>query len=401
MYIKRTIENVINRLSKQFKVILVTGARQTGKSTLLKHCFSKCNYVSLDKPEIRNIAINEPDLFLQRFKAPLIIDEIQYAPNLLPYIKAIVDDSDNKGQYFLTGSQQFHLMKNVSESLAGRIGIVNLHGLSMSEINNSINRTPFVPTIKYIENQRSKNLNYTISDIFKIIHTGSYPALYNGEITDKEYFYSSYIQTYLERDIRDLTAIADEMTFLKFIRIVAARTGQVLKYSELASETGISEPTAKKWLSILVTSGLVYLLEPYYKNITKRMMKMPKIYFLDTGLCAYLTGWTTPEVLERGAMAGAFFETFVVAEILKSYLHNGKRAPLYWYRDFDKKEIDLLIEQDGLLYPIEIKITSNPEKSMVKNFNTVKNRGDGALICLSREDLPLTQDVSVIPVGYV
>lgn len=401
MYIKRTLENTIKKLFKQFKVILVTGARQVGKSTLLKECFKDCNYVSLDKPNIRELAINEPELFLQRYKAPLIIDEIQYAPNLLPYIKAIVDETSDKGQYFLTGSQQFHLMKDVSESLAGRVGIVNLLGLSLNEIDDNINPEPFIPTNDYIEKRRKTAKTYTISDIFKIIHKGFYPALNNGEVEDLDYFYSSYIQTYLERDIRDLASINDEMAFLKFIRIVAARTGQVLKYSELASETGISEPTAKKWLSILVTSGLVYLLEPYYSNITKRMTKMPKIYFLDTGLCAYLTGWSTAEVLEKGAMAGAFFETFAVSEILKSYLHNGKRAPLYWYRDIDKKEIDLLIEQDGLFYPIEIKLTSKPDKSMVKNFDTIKNKGEGAVLCLSQQDLPLTKDVNVVPISFV
>ncbi len=401
MYIKRTIENTVKKLSEQFKVVLVTGARQVGKSTLLKECFKDCNYASLDKPNIRELAINEPDLFLQRYKAPLIIDEIQYAPNLLVYIKAIVDEKSDKGQYFLTGSQQFHLMKGVSESLAGRVGIVNLLGLSLNEISNNINPKPFIPTNNYIETRRETAKTYTISDIFKVIHKGFYPTLNNGEVEDLDYFYSSYIQTYLERDIRDLASINDEMAFLKFIRIVAARTGQVLKYSELANETGISEPTTKKWLSILVTSGLVYLLEPYYTNITKRMTKMPKIYFLDTGLCAYLTGWSSAEVLEKGAMAGAFFETFAIAEILKSYLHNGKRAPLYWYRDIDKKEIDLLIERDGLLHPVEIKLTSKPDKSMVKNFDTIKNKGEGAVLCLSQQDLPLTKDVNVIPISFI
>ncbi len=402
MYIRRTVENVIENLSLQFKVILVTGARQVGKSTLLRQCKKECNYVSLDRLDIRELAINEPDLFLQRYKAPVIIDEIQYAPSLLSYIKAIVDESDKKGQYFLTGSQQFHLMKNVSESLAGRVGIVNLLGLSLSEIDdNNPNFEPFIPTLEYIEKRRDTIKNYTVSDIFKIIHRGFYPVLNNGDTIDKDYFFSSYIRTYLERDIRDLASITDEMTFLKFIRIVAARTGQVLKYSELAHDTGISEPTAKKWLSILVTSGLVYFLEPYYVNITKRMTKMPKIYFLDTGLCAYLTGWSSPDVLEKGAMAGAFFETFVIGEILKSYLNNGKKAPLFWYRDTEKKEIDLLIEKDGKLHPIEIKLTSKPDKSMIKSFETIKNRGEGALVCLSNQDLPLTKDVNILPVSFL
>lgn len=405
MYINRTIEKIIKELSTQFKVILITGARQVGKSTLLQHCVGNNNYVPLDRPDIRELAINDPGLFLQRYKpssnAPLIIDEIQYAPDLLPYIKSIVDSNDAKGQYFLTGSQQFHLMNKISESLAGRVGVVNLLGLSLNEIDNNANAEPFIPISNYIADRRKTAKTYTVSDIFKFIHNGFYPALNNGEVKDIEYFYSSYVQTYLERDIRDLASINDEMLFLKFIRIVAARTGQVLKYSELAGETGISEPTAKKWLSVLVTSGLVYLLEPYYANITKRMTKMPKIYFLDTGLCAYLTGWSSSVVLEKGAMAGAFFETFVVVEILKSYLYNGKRAPLYWYRDIDKKEIDILIEKDGLLYPVEIKLTAKPEKSMVKSFGIIKNRGEGAVVCSALEDLPLTENINVVPVSYI
>ena len=345
MYIKRTSEDVIKKLSKQFKVVLVTGARQVGKSTLLKHCDENRNYVSLDDLSERELAINEPKLFLETHKAPLIIDEIQYAPELLSYIKLIVDKSDKKGQYWLTGSQQFHLMKNVSESLAGRVGILDLMGLSLAELSQTPNNEPFFPDLEYIEERRENHKNYSTSDIFKIIYNGSFPALNNqDEFQDRNAFYSAYIRTYIERDIRDLSSISNEMKFLNFIRVVAARTGQVLKYSELANAVDISEPTAKTWLSVLVSSNIVYLLEPYYRNITKRMTKMPKIYFLDTGLCSYLTGWSSPEVIEKGAMNGAFFETFVVSEILKSYRHNGERPLIYWYRDTQQKEIDLLID---------------------------------------------------------
>lgn len=402
MYIKRTSEDVIKKLSKQFKVVLVTGARQVGKSTLLKHCDENRNYVSLDDLSERELAINEPKLFLETHKAPLIIDEIQYAPELLSYIKLIVDKSDKKGQYWLTGSQQFHLMKNVSESLAGRVGILDLMGLSLAELSQTPNNEPFFPDLEYIEERRENHKNYSTSDIFKIIYNGSFPALNNqDEFQDRNAFYSAYIRTYIERDIRDLSSISNEMKFLNFIRVVAARTGQVLKYSELANAVDISEPTAKTWLSVLVSSNIVYLLEPYYRNITKRMTKMPKIYFLDTGLCSYLTGWSSPEVIEKGAMNGAFFETFVVSEILKSYRHNGERPLIYWYRDTQQKEIDLLIERDGKLHPIEIKLTSNPNKSMLKHFNVLDNQGYGGLICMRESDIPLTEEVSAIPISYI
>ena len=332
----------------------------------------------------------------------MIIDEIQYAPNLLSYIKLIVDKSDKKGQYWLTGSQQFHLMKNVSESLAGRVGILDLMGLSLAELSQTPNNEPFFPDLEYIEERRENHKNYSTSDIFKIIYNGSFPALNNqDEFQDRNAFYSAYIRTYIERDIRDLSSISNEMKFLNFIRVVAARTGQVLKYSELANAVDISEPTAKTWLSVLVSSNIVYLLEPYYRNITKRMTKMPKIYFLDTGLCSYLTGWSSPEVIEKGAMNGAFFETFVVSEILKSYRHNGERPLIYRYRDTQQKEIDLLIERDGKLHPIEIKLTSNPNKSMLKHFNVLDNQGYGGLICMRESDIPLTEDVSAIPISYI
>lgn len=402
MYIKRTSEDVIKKLSKQFKVVLVTGARQVGKSTLLKHCDENRNYVSLDDLSERELAINEPKLFLETHKAPLIIDEIQYAPELLSYIKLIVDKSDKKGQYWLTWAQQFHLMKNVSESLAGRVGILDLMGLSLVELSQTPNNEPFFPDLEYIEKRRENHKNYSTSNIFKIIYNGSFPALNNqDEFQDRNAFYSAYIRTYIERDIRDLSSISNEMKFLNFIRVVAARTGQVLKYSELANAVDISEPTAKTWLSVLVSSNIVYLLEPYYRNITKRMTKMPKIYFLDTGLCSYLTGWSSPEVIEKGAMNGAFFETFVVSEILKSYRHNGERPLIYWYRDTQQKEIDLLIERDGKLHPIEIKLTSNPNKSMLKHFKVLDNQGYGGLICMRESDIPLTEDVSAIPISYI
>lgn len=401
MYIQRTSESTVKRLSKQFKVVLVTGARQVGKSTLLQHCDESRNYVSLDDLQAREQAINEPEIFLKNYKAPLIIDEIQYAPKLLSYIKLIVDKSDKKGQYWLTGSQQFHLMKNVSESLAGRVGIVDLMGVSLDELSGKDSR-PFFIDDEYIEYKRNNHKNYTISEIFEIIYRGSFPVLNNNdENQDRDSFYNTYLRTYIERDIRDLSSISNEMKFLNFIRVVASRTGQILKYSELANEVDVSEPTAKSWLSILVSSNLVYILQPYYKNITKRMVKMPKLYFLDTGLCAYLTGWSSPKVIQNGAMNGAFLETFVISEILKSYNHNGVRPLIYWYRDKQQQEIDLIIERDGKLHPVEIKLTSNPHRSMLNNFELLPNRGRGALICMKDSDMVLTDLDYVIPVSYL
>ncbi len=403
MYINRTIENLISETSKHFGVVLVTGARQVGKSTVFKHCDNTRTYVTLDNPNIRELAKNEPQLFIQRYQAPVIIDEIQYAPELLNYIKMEVDAKNLKGAYWLTGSQQFHMMKNVSESLAGRVGIINLMGFSLAELESMSKQQPFIPTTDFINKARINSKIYSLKEIYEIIWRGSFPAINVDKEQSWEMFYSSYLQTYLERDIKSLASISDEMTFLKFLRIIASRTGQLLNYSDIANAVGITQPTAKAWLSLLVSSGLVYLLEPYYNNINKRILKTPKVYFLDTGLCAYLTNWNSPEALESGAMSGEFLETFIIAEVLKSWLHRGKRPPIYFYRDKEKKEIDLIIESNGRLYPIEIKKTAKPTIKDIKNFNVLPNdkSAEGALICLCSEDFPLTNDVNVIPVGYL
>lgn len=402
MYISRTIEKKVKELTKEFKVLVVTGARQVGKSTMLKHCDHKRTYVSLGKPNIREFANSEPELFLQRYKSPVIIDEIQYAPILLDYIKEIVDNSEKRGQYWLTGSQPFHLMKNVSETLAGRAAIINMLGLSINEKQNATD-IPIVFNTDYLNNKRQISKKLSLQKVFEYIYKGSYPELYAGNISDLDVYYNSYLQTYIERDIRALTTIEDENSFIKFMRIVAARTGQVVKYNQLALEAGISQPTAKKWLSLLITSGIVYLLEPFYENLTKRLTKMPKLYFYDTGLCAFLCGWSSPKVLEQGAMNGAFFENFVVIEILKNYLNNGKKPSFFFYRDTEQKEIDLIIEQNQKLFPIEIKLTASPNKTMVKNFSILPEEkfSSGALICMTSEDYPITSKVNAIPIWYL
>lgn len=402
MYISRTIEKKVKELTNEFKVLVVTGARQVGKSTMLKHCDPNRTYVSLGKPNIREFANSEPELFLQRYKAPVIIDEIQYAPILLDYIKETVDNSEKRGQYWLTGSQPFHLMKNVSETLAGRAAIINMLGLSINEKQNKTD-IPFVFNNDFLDIKRQNAQKLSLQNVFNFIFRGSYPELYAGNISNLEVYYSSYLQTYIERDIRALTTIEDENSFIKFMRIVAARIGQVVKYNQLALEAGISQPTAKKWLSLLISSGIVYLLEPFYENLTKRLTKMPKLYFYDTGLCAFLCGWSSPEVLEQGAMNGAFFENMVVTEILKNYLNNGKRPSFFFYRDTEQKEIDLIIEENQQLFPVEIKLTASPNKSMVKNFSILpeENFTSGALVCMVSEDYPITTKVNAIPIWYL
>lgn len=418
MYIERTLQRFLKKATGQFPVTLVTGPRQVGKTTILQHISDKDRtYVTLDDSMLAAMARQEPALFLQRFPPPILIDEIQYAPELLPYIKMMVDKERKNNLFWLTGSQQFHLMHGVTESLAGRVGIVNLLGLSIKELQHLGGaEEPFLPTAQQLQERLQTSQKLLLQDVYNIIWRGSCPALWilehtaglsdkrvlQNEGVDRDLFYQSYIQTYLQRDVRDLAQVGDVGAFLKFLRATAARTGQLLNMSDLARDADISVPTAKRWLSILEASGIIYLLEPFHSNVTKRLIKAPKLYFLDTGLCSYLTEWSSPETLEAGAMSGAILETFIINEILKSYWHNGKRAPLYYYRDKDKKEIDLLIVRDDSLYPLEIKKSASPDKSMIRNFNLLdqvkKPIKEGGVVCLCDTLLPITEDNSAIPV---
>lgn len=403
-YIKRLAENVIKNQEKMFKTILVTGARQVGKTTMLKNIKPDISYITLDDIILNQSATEDPELFLKSNKPPIIIDEIQYAPSLLRYIKIAVDSSDKKAQFYLTGSQQFNLMKNVSESLAGRIGILNLLGLSLREIKKIDFNEQFIPTEEYLENRKKYDSSISYDELWDIIHKGSMPALYQKE-SDFDMFYSGYVSTYIERDVRNLTQVGDTLSFLKFMTALASRIGQLLNLNSVANEVGISLPTAQRWLSILVSSNIVYLLEPYYNNIMKRAVKTPKIYFLDTGLVSYLTKWKNKDVLESGSMAGNFFENFVIVEIIKSYYNTGElRPPIYFYRDKDKREIDLIFEQNGKLYPIEIKKSANPSKDMIENFKVldkVKEVGEGAIICMYNRIYNLDEKNKVIPFNYL
>jgi predicted AAA+ superfamily ATPase len=405
-YINRNVESAINKAIKMFSTVLITGARQVGKTTLLRHMLDNIPYLTLDDPILLQSALEEAGSFFKTTPPPVIVDEIQYAPNLFRYIKMSVDDNGKKGQFFLTGSQQFKMMQNVSESLAGRIGIINLLGLSLREIKADPFNGVFVPLEEYFTKRKMSVKQSDYQELWKIIHKGSMPAMYAEEL-DWQMFYAAYTKTYIERDVRELTQVGDELKFLKFMTAIASRTSQMLNLSSVAQEVGISAPTVDRWLSILVSSNIVYLLQPYYNNIMKRAVKTPKLYFLDTGLAAYLLKWKTPEVLEAGAMAGALFETFVVAEILKSYYNAGVLEPsLYYYRDKDGKEVDILIEQDGILYPVEIKKTSNPGKEHIENFLALEKIkgvtvGAGGVICMYEKSVRLNAKNVTIPVTWL
>jgi len=405
MYVSRTLEDFFRKADRQFPVLLLTGPRQVGKTTLLQHVSGdERAYATLDDPMIRTLAKEDPGLFLQRFQAPVLIDEIQYAPELLPFIKIEVDRKRKPGMFWLTGSQQFHLMKGVSESLAGRVGVVNLLGLSRRElIGKSKQAKPFLPTEEIIKDRLKNGDALSLKILYQNIWRGSFPVISIDRVIDRDLFYSSYVQTYLQRDIRDLARVGDEMAFLRFLRAAAARTAQLLNLSDLARDADVAPNTAKNWLSILQASGIVFLLEPYFSNITKRLVKSPKLYFLDTGLCSYLTEWSSPETLEAGAMSGPILETWIMAEIIKSYQHNGRHAQLAFYRDKDQKEIDLLIVKDGTIYPLEFKKTAAPKREAVRNFKVLdklkKPIGPGGVICLAEMFLPLTGSVWCIPVA--
>jgi hypothetical protein len=404
MYYTRTLKDIWLDASRQFPVLLLTGPRQVGKTTFLKHiCGKNRTYVTLDDPSTRQLANQDPALFIERFETPLLIDEIQYAPNLLSYIKMAVDSSRAKGLFWLTGSQQFLMMKGISETLAGRVAILNMLGFSQRErFKSRIHDVPFLPDSKHLKIRNASILRPKLKKVFTTIWQGSFPALVAGTARNRELFYSSYLQTYLQRDVQDLAQVGDQTSFLTFIRACAARTGQLLNLADLARDTDISIPTAKKWLSILQASFQVYLLQPYYSNLTQRLIKTPKLYFLDTGLCSYLTGWDGPQALEAGAMSGAIFETHVLAEILKSYWHRGLQPALYYYRDKDKKEIDFILEQNQTLYPLEVKKGATPKKEWIQSFFVLeklkKKIGHGAVICMSQTILPLSEKYSTIPV---
>ena len=417
-YIPRHIEDVVKNTKNSFKCVLLTGARQVGKTKLLTTNFPEYKHVLFDDPFLEDSANESPETFMMLNPSPVFFDEVQRVKNLFRYIKLKTETSDKKGQYLLSGSQPLELMKQVSESLSGRAGIVELSGLSLREIEGATFKEPFLPTLEFV-NSHSASAKAP-SNIWNIIHRGSYPEL-QDETVDWNMFYSSYVKTYLERDVRELAAVQNLTTFRNFMVACAARTGQVLNCANIASELGITAKTVRAWISILETTGIVYLLEPYSASTLTRATKSPKLYFRDTGLASYLTRWLTADTLAFGAMSGAMFETFVVSEILKSYSNRGidYRFCVSYYRGKDKKkvtkdgkisyeecEIDLIIEKDGVLYPIEIKQTASVSSDMTSAFLVLdripeKRRGQGAIVCNCSAPGALRDNILQIPIWYI
>lgn len=409
-YIKRLIEKEIKNSFETYKAVLVTGARQVGKTKMLKEVFPNLKYIDLDDIFMEAKAKEDGTLFLENNKYPLIIDEVQRVPELFQGIKYKCDENEEYGKYILSGSQLFRLMEKASDSLAGRVHIIELANLSLREIQGIEFYDKFIPTEEYIQNR--KKFVKPIDDIWTIIHKGSYPELYSSN-KEWEWFYADYVKTYIERDVRELINIRYKIDFEKFLSCIAARTGQVLNYSNIASDVGVDVKTIISWVGILETSNLVYLLQPFANSNLKRSIKSPKIYFRDTGLVAYLTRWLTKDTLMNGAMAGNIFETFVVSEILKSFSNNGVeyRHYMYYYNGYDnskhtQSEIDFIIDVNGKLYPIEIKMSANPNKGMANNFcllekATNKELSDGAIICMTKEAYKLDNKLYAIPVNYL
>lgn len=406
MYITRNIEQTINRISSQFKVLLLTGARQVGKTTLLKHLAqdSRRAYVTLDDLAVRSLALSDPALFLQRYTPPLLIDEIQYAPQLLSYIKMYADNGAKNGDIWLTGSQRLPLMQGVTESLAGRVGIIDLQGLSANEINGTDNTDPFLPEVGALFNRINHAKKQSLKEIYQLIWQGSMPAMYNGGEQDWQSYYASYVQTFLQRDVMKLLQINDEMVFFRFLCAAAGQTGKMINYAELAKAAEISAPTAKQWIKTLEAAGIIYLLQPFMPPGAKYIVKAPKLYFFDTGLAAYLTRWLNADALEAGAASEEFFETWVVTEIYKSYANKGIVPPLYYLRNFNGKEIELIIWQNGTAYPVAIKKSAYPNKA-VKIFAILEpvsadakiQIGAGGIVCLIDDILPASDNLYYVP----
>lgn len=418
--IKRHIEGVVERRSKNSKAILLTGPRQVGKSTLYKHLFGKVNQVTFDDDLLLAQAEEDMNLFLLNNPCPLMIDEVQKCPSIFNKLKIVLDNTDEYGNFYLTGSQKLQLMEGVSESLAGRVSIVELEGLSLREIYDVPFSKHFVPTQEYIKEREGAVKNYR-KNLWETIHRGSYPELYSNPEREWMDFYQSYVKTYLERDVNKLLRAKNHLTFVKFLTCVAARTGQVVNYANISSEVGVSEVTVKEWISILEKSGIIYILKPYTSSALNRAIRSPKLYFRDTGLCCYLTRWLTPETLKNGAMAGAMFETFVINEILKSYSNEGLEYDfnVFYYNGKDKKrkkengeevevdgEIDLILQEDGILYPIEIKMSASPKADMASEFDVLdgvpdKKRGMGVIICLYDKKMYLRENLIALPLEFI
>lgn len=405
-YITRNLESVVQQVTKEYPVVLVTGPRQVGKTTMLQKMMEGTHrgYVSLDDLNERSIAKTDPELFLQLHKPPVLIDEVQYAPELFTYIKMYVDKNRTPGDFWLTGSQVFKMMKGVQESLAGRVAVLSLTSLSQAEIYGG-STEPFVVDLEALNTRKEGKEEADTRAVFERIYKGSMPAIVSGVNSNSKIFYNSYLSTYIERDVRELSDTIDSLKFLRFITAVAARCGQMLNVTDIARDADINGVQAKNWLGILETLGIIFYLHPYSNNLLKRLVKTPKLYFYDTGLVCYLTKWSSAETLESGAMNGAILENYVVAEIVKTYLNNGKQPYLYYYRDRDAKEIDIVLEHDGVLNPIEIKKTSNPGTELIRVFDLLDKastpRSKGAVVCMKPGLSAIDRDDYIVPVWMI
>ena len=407
-YISRHMEDRILELSKSYSAILLTGPRQAGKTTMLRSLAEKENigreYISLDDLTARDMAKNDPALFLQLHKPPVLIDEVQYAPELFTYVKIHIDEHHNPGDFWMTGSQIFRLMRGVQESLAGRVALLHMSPVSQREINGSP-CAPFTTDFDKLIAEKDKIAPVTTPELFERIWKGSMPGIISGEYPDHNMYYSSYLSTYVERDVRDISGTVDALKFNRFVTAVAARTSQLLNYKAIADDADIDMPTAKNWINILETLGIIFLLHPYSNNVLKRTIKTPKVYFYDTGLVCYLTKWSSSEVAESGAMSGALLENFSVSEIMKSYQNAGLEPYLYFYRDRDAKEIDVIMEGDGKLCPLEIKKTATPDKRLIKAFGLIDKSplqlGVGAVLCMAGELSAFDKDNLIVPIWMI
>lgn len=405
-YIKRNLEKVVAQVTKEYPVVLVTGPRQVGKTTMLQKLMEGTDrgYVTLDDLNDRSLAKNDPELFLQLHKPPVLIDEVQYAPELFTYIKKYADKNHEPGAFWLTGSQVFKLMRGVQESLAGRVAVLSLTSLSQAEISGG-EMKPFTIELEKLSEREKERDKTDARGIFERIYRGSMPAIVSGANSNSQIFYSSYLSTYIERDIRDLSDAIDSLKFLKFMTAAAARCGQMVNVADIAQDADINQTQAKNWLGILETLGIIFYLHPYSNNLLKRLVKTSKLYFYDTGLVCYLTKWSSADTLESGAMNGAILENYVVAEIAKTYWNCGMEPYMYYYRDKDAKEIDIVLEHDGVLNPIEIKKTSNPGTELTKVFELLDKsstpRSKGAIICMKPGLGAIDRDNYIVPIWMI
>ena len=404
-YIRRHMEDAVLEMSKSFPAILITGPRQAGKTTMLRELAMKENagrgYVTLDDLNERSMAKNDPALFLQMHQPPVLIDEVQYAPELFTYIKIYVDEHHIPGDFWMTGSQIFRMMRGVQESLAGRVGLLHMSPLSQREITGAA-CVPFTTDMDALMAE-SKNMRpLSAPEIFDRIWRGCMPGIISGAYQDRSNYYASYLSTYIQRDVRDLSGAIDALRFMNFITAVAARTGQLVNYNAIAVDADIDQATVKDWLNILETLGIIFLLHPYSNNVLKRTIKTPKLYFYDTGLVCYLTKWSSPEVTMNGAMNGALLENFAIAEILKGYQNAARESFLHYYRDRDAKEIDLLLEGDGMICPLEIKKTAAPDKKLTKAFKVIDKSplqlGTGAVLCMADKFSAFDRENLIVPI---